>query len=90
VATNVKYTSYPESDAFLAALRKASKAVANETDVNKIASTVIRILNEIKEPAAEAPPKKPTPAPIDFGMGASVRAHIKAAMALLAKADRQK
>ena len=83
------YISFTESDELLLTLRKIKKACANLKDTDDIARVVMRHLLSLRhggtaEPEVEVPKKKPAPAPIDFGVNASVRNHIVQAMALLA------
>ena len=83
-----EYISFTESDELLLMLRKIKKACANLTDPDDIAHVVMRHLKSLRaggeaEPEVETPKKKPVPAPIDFGVNASVRKHIIQAMVLL-------
>lgn len=87
--------AFDESDELMMALRKAKKACANLTDTAEIARIVTRHLMALKdggpaEPDTPPAPKKPSPAPIDFGMWASVgpvvRDHVVHAMAAFEEA----
>ena len=93
-ANNVKFISFTESDELLAAMRKMQKACASLDDPDTIASVVVRHMEALRaggeaEPEVEVK-KKPVPAPIDFGMWASVgpvvRNHIVHAMAAFEEA----